>query len=142
MGQEALFNKGNFPFSLTLVADEKAQIRANALEACRQYINKKLDTMMLGQYVFKVLPYPHHVQRENKMLTGAGADRMQTGMSLSFGKAVGRAAIVNHGTRIFFMAVANKKAEDIARHLLHEIKSKLPCRTKIVSGGVNVIKQA
>lgn len=133
MGKEDLYNKGKFPFKLTLVCNEKVQIRANALEACRQYINKKLDKNFQGQYVFKVIPYPHHVQRENKMLTGAGADRMQTGMSLAFGKSAGRAAIAKPGTEIFFVAVANKKGEVFARKLFHQVKSKLPCKTSIVS---------
>jgi len=36
-----------------------------------------------GQYFFRIIPFTHHIQRENKMLTGAGADRTQTGMQLS-----------------------------------------------------------
>src|SRR3989344_440472 len=91
MGKEDLFNKGKLPIQLTVVSNEKVQIRHNALEACRQYINKKLDKELSGQYLFRVIPFPHHIQRENKMLTGAGADRMQTGMQLAFGKSVGKA---------------------------------------------------
>ncbi len=39
------------------------------------------------------------------MITGAGADRMQTGMQLSFGKASGKAALLKPGSKIFFLAV-------------------------------------
>src|SRR3990167_4816415 len=80
MGFENLLNKGKLPHQLTVVSEENVQIMHNALEACRQYLNKKLDVGYPGQYLFKVIPFPHHIQRENKMLTGAGADRMQTGM--------------------------------------------------------------
>lgn len=134
MGSETLYNEGKFPFTLTVVAEEAGQIRHNALEACREYINKELDKEFLGQYLFKVVPYPHHIQRENKMLTGAGSDRMQTGMQLSFGKSIGKAALVKPGTRIFFMAVASTKAEAFARDLFRKVKSKLPLKTRVISG--------
>ena len=94
MGKQALYNKGKLPHALTIISAEKVQIRHNAFEACRQYINKKLEKKFVGQYLFRVVPYPHHVQRENKMLTGAGSDRMQTGMQLSFGKSMGKSAIL------------------------------------------------
>ena len=132
MGKEKLFNEGKLPYQLTLIADEKVQIRHNAFEACRQFINKKMDKELAGQYVFRVIPFPHHIQRENKMLTGAGADRMQTGMQLSYGKSVGKAAILKQGSRIFFIAVQNEKAVQSARKVLKQIRSKLPCKTKIL----------
>jgi len=44
---------------------------------------------------------PHHVLRENKQATGAGADRVSEGMRLSFGKAVGTAARVAPGQEIY-----------------------------------------
>lgn len=133
MGNPQLFNKGKFPFQLTVHSHEDVQIRHNALEACRQYINKKLDTECAGQYLFKVIPYPHHIQRENKMITGAGADRMSRGMQLSFGKSIGKAAIVKKNSPIFFIAVANMKAEQLARKTIKQVKSKLPCTIRITS---------
>jgi len=132
MGNEPLYNAGKLPFELTVVSTEKVQIRHNALEACRQYVNKKLDKEMSGQYLFKVIPFPHHVQRENKMLTGAGADRMQTGMQLAFGKSVGKAAIVKKNSKIFFLALPNKKAVLFARKLIKQVKSKLPGKVSVI----------
>jgi len=132
MGREDLLRDGKLPYVLTMVSDEKAQVRHNALEACRQYINKKLTTELNDQFVFKVIPFPHHIQRENKMLAGAGADRMQTGMQLSYGKAIGKAAIVKQGTRLFVLALPSEKAVAFARHALYQIKSKLPCKTRIL----------
>ena len=43
MGNEPMYNEGKFPYNLTLISAENVQIRHNALEACRQYINKILD---------------------------------------------------------------------------------------------------
>ncbi len=133
MGDWKAFRDGKFPYQLTVVSAESVQIRHNALEACRQYINKELDKLLLGKYLFKILPYPHHIQRENKMLTGAGADRMQTGMALSFGKSVGRSAILKPGSRIFFFAVQNDNGIRILRTILKEIKPKMPGSIKIVA---------
>ena len=132
MGKDSLYNAGKLPHQLILVSTEKVQLRHNALEACRQFINKKLDVEFSGQYLFKVLPFPHHIQRENRMLTGAGADRMQTGMQLAYGKAVGKAAILKPESKIFFVAVQNPKAVQFVRKLFKQVKSKLPCKTKIL----------
>ena len=133
MGSEAQFNKGEYPFQLLVVSNEpiKVQVRSNALESCRQFINKKMDKSYPGQYFFRVLPYPHHIQRENKMLTGAGSDRMQTGMQLSFGKTVGKAALLKKGSRIFMIAVGNEKAVVFTRKLIHQIRPKLPGNIRV-----------
>jgi large subunit ribosomal protein L10e len=117
---------------LTVVADEKVQIRDNALEACRQFLNKKMEKPLAGNYKFRVVPFPHHIQRENKMLTGAGSDRMQTGMQLSFGKTVGKAAIVKPDSPIFEFELATPKAVAIMRKAIKQIRSKLPCKTRIL----------
>ena len=131
MGSESLYNQGKLPHEIILVSKEKVQIRHNALEACRQFINKKLDEKLAGQYVFRIVPFPHHIQRENKMLTTAGADRMQTGMQLAYGKSSGKAAIVKPGSEIFFIAVPNEKAVELARDVLKKIKPKIPGKKKI-----------
>lgn len=142
MGKPELFSKGKLPEIIEVVSTEKVQIRHNALEACRQYINKKIDKEFNGQYFFKVIPYPHHIQRENKMLTGAGADRMQTGMQLSFGKTVGKAAIVKEGTVIFKIAVPNPKAASFTRRVIKQVNSKLPGKIRIDSKTIEIEKAA
>lgn len=130
MGKGSLYDKGKFPHELTVTSTEKVQLRHNALEACRQYINKKLDKELNGQYFFKILPFPHHIQRENKMITGAGADRMQTGMQLSYGKSMGKAAILKNGSKIFFIATATPKGISFARNTVKQVKAKLPGKIK------------
>jgi len=108
MGDASAYEQGKFPYELTVISDENVQVRHNSLEACRQYLNKQLDKSFLGQYYLRIVPFPHHIQRENKMLTGAGADRMQTGMQLSFGKSMGKAAILKKGSKIIIIALANE----------------------------------
>jgi len=132
MGSTQLYDSGKLPFELTAVAEQAVQLRHNSLESCRQFINKKLDTNLNGQYLFKVIPFPHHIQRENKMLTGAGADRMQTGMQLSFGKCIGKAALIHPGSKIFFIAVGSEKGVILARKTLKQIKSKLPTTIRVL----------
>lgn len=132
MGFPTAFAEGKLPHVLTLVTDEFCQIRHNALEATRQYLVKQLDENLPGQYYFRVIPFPHHIQRENKMLTGAGSDRMQTGMQLSFGKSVGKAALLKKGGKIIMIAVPNDKGVRLVRELYGKVKPKLPCKTKIL----------
>ncbi len=132
MGNLKGYEVGKFPHKITFVTDENIQIRQNALEACRQFINKKLDEQFLGQYFFRIVPAAHHIQRENKMLTGAGADRTQKGMQLSFGKTIAKAAILKKGARIMEVYLPNPKAVSYTRHILKQIKSKLPCTTRIL----------
>ena len=124
MGRERLYSRGRLPHVLTLVSTENVQVRHNALEACRQYINKKLEKELNGQYFFKIIPYSHHIQRENKMITTPGADRMQTGMQLSFGKTMGKAAILKKNSKLFMVAVPTVKAVSFARKLYKQIKSR------------------
>jgi len=131
MGNMELYEAGKFPHVLTLVTTEPIQIRQNALEACRQFINKKLDESLNGQYFYRIIPFTHHIQRENKMLTGAGADRTQKGMQLSFGRTIAKAAILRKNGEIMSISVGNQKALSIVRHVLKQVKSKLPCKTKI-----------
>ena len=131
MGSEQLFAKGKLPHQLTMVTTEPVQVRHNAFEACRQYVNKQLETTLVTNYLFKVIPFSHHIQRENKMLTGAGADRMQTGMQLAYGRPMGKAAILKKGGKLFFVAVPTAKDVVLVRKLFKQIKSKLPCKTRV-----------
>lgn len=124
-------DESKFKHRLTLVSVESVQLRQNAIEACRQYLHKELDERYMGQYYFKIFPYPHHIQRENRMLTGAGADRMSTGMQLSFGVSMNNAAILKPKSKIFLIALPNEKAVQFAREILKKIKAKLPCKTRI-----------
>ncbi len=62
MGNHQSYDKNKLLHQLTVISDEKVQIRHNALEACRQFINKKLEKKFADQNLFKVIPFPHHIQ--------------------------------------------------------------------------------
>lgn len=83
----------NFPIKLTLRSKNRVQIRHTSLEAGRIAANRILTKDAgLANYHLKLRAYPHVVLRENKLATGAGADRVSSGMRLAFGKTVGTAA--------------------------------------------------
>jgi len=132
MGDIRKFEQGGFPFNVVLKSLEDVQVRDNALEAARQHIHRELELAFKGNYFFKVCAYPHHVLRENKMITGAGADRLQSGMSQAFGVAVGIAARIKRGKTIFIIGVNTQRDTQIARHILLKIKAKLPCSGQIL----------
>jgi len=133
MGNLNKFKKGDLKYHIKLESKENVQIRDNALEAIRQLLHKKLQKEYPGNYYLSIRPFPHHVIRENRVLTGAGADRMQTGMQKSFGTTIGRAALVKKDQEILLIAVPSEKSSRFARKLLHQIKAKLPCSSKITS---------
>jgi large subunit ribosomal protein L10e len=133
MGNIQAYQGGKFPTVLRLISLEKVQLRDNAIEAARQSIHKDLETAFPGQYYFGLKVFPHHILRENKMLTGAGADRMQTGMTQSFGATIGRAALVKAGQTIYVIAVNSEKAVRVARDAIGKIKAKLPCTTRTLT---------
>jgi len=137
MGKESLFRKGKLPKQLTVVSAEKIQIRDNSFEACRQFLNKRLDDELSGEYFFKVVPFPHHIQRENKMFSGASkGERVNTGMSLSYGTSSGKAAILRPNGKIFFFALKDEKAVRFARKIIKQVKSKLPGKIKIIQTNI------
>ena len=115
-----------------LMALEKGVIRHNALEAARVMAHKYLSTTVGDQnYMLIIRTYPHHVLREHKMMAFAGADRLQEGMRLAFGKPVGTAARVDLGTEIIEVRTYSKFLEH-AKEALRRAASKLPIRTRIV----------
>ncbi len=126
----------DFDVELHLIAEESCQIRHNALEAARISMNRKL-TAALGteNFYFQIRPYPHHVLREHKMATGAGADRISSGMKLAFGKPVGTAARVHSGD-IIVVAKANGSGAKVLKRTLKKASIKLPtpCKIRVIKG--------
>merc|ERR550525_1227991 len=74
--------------------------------------------------------HPFHVLRINKMLSCAGADRLQTGMRGAFGKAHGTAARVKIG-QILISVRSYDKFKDQVIEALRRSKFKFPGRQKI-----------
>lgn len=121
----------HFPFRVNLVSKNPVQIRQNAMESARMSCNRLLEEA-LGKngYRFTVRPYPHHILRENPLAAGAGADRMSTGMKMSFGKTIGSAARIKEGQVIFSLEV-NKTNIDTAKKALKRAQDKLPTSCSI-----------
>jgi len=121
----------DFPAAVHMVSDEYQQISSEALEAARIAANKYMITNA-GKDFFhlRVRPHPFHVLRVNKMLTCAGADRLQTGMRGAFGKSYGVCARVDIGQVLLSMRTKPDKVET-AIEALRRAKFKFPGRQKI-----------
>jgi large subunit ribosomal protein L10e len=121
-----------FPLCVHMVSLEKEQLSSEALEAARICANKYL-VKYAGKDAFhmRIRVHPWHVVRINKMLSCAGADRLQTGMRGSFGKPIGLCARVN--IEQILMSVRTKDANK--GHVIESFrrsKFKFPGRQKIV----------
>jgi len=117
--------KKRFPYRIDLICRKPIQIRHNALESSRTVVNRQLNEQLGGNYNMKIRVYPHHVLRENKMITGAGADRMQTGMQLSFGRPVGVAAQISRNQKVMSVSVDEANV-DAAKKALKRATPRLP----------------
>ena len=133
--------KGTFECEGRLVAGERAQIRHSALEAARVATNRILMDKLINDYLMVVHPYPHVILRENKMIFGAHADRLQQGMRRSFGTAIGTAAKVEVGQTIITVRVKSGAAET-AKESLKRGSAKLPIPCKIVISKVEPAQTA
>lgn len=130
-----------FPITLSLVAKEPCQIRHIALEAARVAANRFLmKSVGRTNFHFKLRVYPHHVLRENKQATGAGADRVSSGMRHAFGKLVGSAARVTAGQKVASVSLGPENLIN-GKTALRRAGHKLPTPVQIVvDEGFELIK--
>lgn len=129
--------KTEFEYEGRLISLERAQIRHNALEAARVATNRVLMEKLVDKYLLRVLPFPHAILRENKMLFGAHADRLQTGMRRSFGKPIGTAARVK-ADQVIIIVNVNANGLEFAKEALKRGSAKLPIPCRIVIEKVQV----
>ncbi|UCC27320.1 MAG: 50S ribosomal protein L16 [Candidatus Bathyarchaeota archaeon] len=122
--------KTKFEYQAQLIAQKEAQIRHSAFEAARIAVNRLLSEKLGENYVLRILPYPHAILRENKMIFGAHADRLQDGMKRAFGKPVGTAARVRPNQAIIQVGV-NKDGIETAKQALKRGGAKLPVTCRI-----------
>jgi large subunit ribosomal protein L10e len=122
--------KGTFEIEAKLIALKRAQIRHSALEAARIATNRVLLDKLANDYLLQIRPYPHIILRENKMIFGAHADRLQQGMRRSFGKAIGTAARIEPEQTIITVKV-KANAVETAKESLKRGSAKLPIPCKI-----------
>ena len=121
-----------FQFNVHLIPKMFLQIRDAALESARQTSNRVLENA-LGKtgYFFQMRVYPHHIVRENPLASGAGADRLSTGMAHNYGKPIGIAAQIKKGQPIFTVKT-NKEHIPLARFAMKRASYKLPCTCSII----------
>jgi len=123
---------GDFEYNVFLKSRHLIQIRHNALEAARMAVNRYLEEHLGREgYFLQISLYPHVILRENKMIFGAHADRLQDGMRNSFGKPIGSAARVKVNQSIIVVKV-NKNGIEDAKEALRRAGSKLPTTCRIV----------
>merc|ERR1712098_147531 len=120
-----------FPLCVHLVSDECEQLSAEALEAGRICCNKYMvKHTAKDAFHLRIRVHPFHVLRINKMLSCAGADRLQTGMRGAFGKPQGTVARVNIGQPLMSVRTYDKH-KDAVIEALRRTKFKFPGRQKI-----------
>jgi large subunit ribosomal protein L10e len=115
----------DYDFRLVLKAKEAVQVRDIALEASRVAAGKTLSQKIGDNFYLVIKAHPHHVLRENKMIFGAHADRLQEGMSRSFGRPIGRAAQVQSGEEVLELYCYGRDLA-LAKEALRRAASKLP----------------
>merc|ERR1719158_2017932 len=109
-----------------MVSDELQQLSSEALEAARIACNKYMtNSTGKDNYHIRIRPHPFHVLRVNKMLSCAGADRLQTGMRGAFGKTYGKVARVDIGQILISVRCKDEK-KDEAIEGLRRAKFKFP----------------
>ena len=110
-----IYEMGNaklqYDCTVDLVSEGTLQVRDNALESARQAVNKFLEKNIPNAYRFRIVVFPHNVIRENKMIAGAGADRLQSGMAHPYGRPTERGAILRPGQKVFTIDAFSKDLE-------------------------------
>merc|ERR1712125_50848 len=121
----------DFPVCIHMCSMEREQLSSEALEAARICANKYIvKTSGKEAFHMRVRVHPFHVLRINKMLSCAGADRLQTGMRGAFGKSYGTVARVKIGQ----ILASIRCREGVSKHALEALrraKYKIAGRQKI-----------
>jgi large subunit ribosomal protein L10e len=138
-GKLRIYDAGNkkaptdqFPLCGHLVSGEEEQLSSEALEAGRIVINKYMARATAKDgFHLRVRCHPYHVLRINKMLSCAGADRLQTGMRHAFGKPNGLVARCKIGQIMFSVRTSAGKEAHIVE-ALRRCSYKFPGRQHIV----------
>ncbi|GFH14724.1 component of cytosolic 80S ribosome and 60S large subunit [Haematococcus lacustris] len=122
-----------FPHCVHLASWEKENVSSEALEAARVAANKYM-VKNAGKEAFhlRVRVHPFHVLRINKMLSCAGADRLQTGMRGAFGKPNGVCAQVQIGQVLMSIRCKDNHGP-VAQEAMRRAKFKFPGRQKIIA---------
>eukprot|EP00013_Stygamoeba_regulata_P022225 CAMPEP_0177645972 /NCGR_PEP_ID=MMETSP0447-20121125/9530_1 /TAXON_ID=0 /ORGANISM="Stygamoeba regulata, Strain BSH-02190019" /LENGTH=218 /DNA_ID=CAMNT_0019148483 /DNA_START=21 /DNA_END=677 /DNA_ORIENTATION=- len=116
----------DFPYCVHMLCMEHEQLSSEALEAGRICANKYIvKTCGKESFHMRVRVHPWHVLRINKMLSCAGADRLQTGMRGAFGKPYGTVARCNIGQIVFSVRCKEQHVKNVCEGL-RRAKHKFP----------------
>ena len=133
MGDIQAFEQGKFNIKMILGSAEKIQIRDLALEASRQSLHKDLTNLLQKNYFLRCNVFPHNITRNNRVFSGASkGERVQTGMTLSFGTPEGRTAVVKKGHPVFSVYFNGESNIPKVREFFSKVSPKLPCATKTI----------
>jgi large subunit ribosomal protein L10e len=116
---------------IKLNSKSSMNVRHNALESARMTSNRLLEKTIGKEYHLRIKVYPFHVLRENPLASGAGADRMSTGMKKSYGKSIGCAARVKEGQTLIEVRI-NKANIKLGKLALERASKKFPCSCKVM----------
>ena len=129
------FDMGNprkeYDSVIKLNSKRSMHIRHNSMESARMTSNRLLEKNLGKEYHLRIKMYPHHVLRENPLASGAGADRMSTGMKKSYGKSVGCAARIKEGQTLMELRI-NKDNIKLGKLALERAAKKFPCSCRVV----------
>jgi large subunit ribosomal protein L10e len=129
------FDMGNprkeYETVIKLNSEKAMNIRHNAIESARMTSNRTLEKGIGKEYHLRIKIYPFHVLRENPLASGAGADRMSTGMKKSYGKSISCAARVKEGQTLMELRI-NKNNVKLGKLALQKASKKFPCSCKVV----------
>ncbi len=125
-----------FDTVLKLNSTKAMNIRHNAMEAARMTSNRTLEKAIGKDYHLRIKMYPFHVLRENPLASGAGADRMSTGMKKSYGKSISSAARVKEGQTLIELRI-NRANARLGKNALWKAAKKFPCTCKVNTIEVN-----
>uniref|UniRef100_A0A6G1SJX2 Large ribosomal subunit protein uL16 n=1 Tax=Aceria tosichella TaxID=561515 RepID=A0A6G1SJX2_9ACAR len=122
-----------FPACVHMMSNEREHLSSEALEAARICANKYMvKNCGKDGFHLRVRKHPYHVTRINKMLSCAGADRLQTGMRGAYGKPQGLVARVDIGDILFSIRIKDNNVNH-AIEAFRRAKFKFPGRQLIVT---------
>ncbi len=133
MGDVQGFEQGKYKIKMAIVSEEDIQIRDLALEAARQTIHKDMTDVLQKNYFLRCNCYPHNILRNNRVFSGGSkGERVQTGMSKSFGSPEGRAAVLKKGSPVFTAYFNGEDNIHKVRGFFAKASPKLPCKSRFV----------
>merc|ERR1711871_1007598 len=122
-----------FPSCVHMLSLEKENLSGEALEAGRIAANKNMiKAAGKDNFHLRIRVHPFNVLRINKMLSCAGADRLQTGMRGAFGKPQGVVARIAIG-QIMMSIRTHERFKDVAEEALRRAKFKFPGRQHVAA---------